>query len=112
MKKSCLMLFILAAALMLGACGGAGAPAQTLETDAAPARLKVGERGVCVLLATVSSEPLGAGRTLVRKGRVFLGCADGSLELLRVKPDGKKEMDASAWAQGLHDADGASWERA
>ena len=80
------------------------------STDAAPARLKVGERGVRVLLATVSSEPLGAGRALVRKGRVFLGCADGSLELLRVKPDGKKEMDASAWAQGLH-ADGLTWGR-
>ena len=43
MKKSCLMLFILAAALMLGACGGAGASAQTPETDAAPAQTPAAE---------------------------------------------------------------------
>ena len=46
------------------------------------------------------------------RSRVLPGCANGALELLRVKPDGKREMDASAWVQGLHGGNGATWERA
>ena len=40
--------------------------------------------------------------------RVLLGCSDGSLELISVKPDGKREMDAAAWAAGLRVAT-AEW---
>ena len=36
---------------------------------------------------------------------LFLGLSDGSIELLEVKPDGKRAMDASAWAAGLQGAD-------
>ncbi len=42
---------------------------------------------------------------------LFLGCADGSLELTLVKPDGKREMDASAWASGLR-GQGITWTEA
>ena len=35
--------------------------------------------------------------------------ADGAIELLRVKPDGKREMEASAWAAGLHQSQ-LAWE--
>lgn len=73
--------------------------------DAAPARVAVGGKGLRVLEARVASEALAAGAVLVRKGRVVLGCAEGSLELTRVKPDGKREMDASAWAAGLRGSD-------
>lgn len=73
--------------------------------DAAPARVAVGGKGLRVLEACVVSETLAAGTVLVRKGRVMLGCAEGSLELTRVKPDGKREMDASAWAAGLRGSD-------
>ena len=85
------------------------------STDAAPARCQVLGRGVRVVLAAVAdanAPQVGAGEVLVAHGRVLLGCADGALELLRVKPDGKREMDASAWAQGLHGTNGATWERA
>ena len=85
------------------------------STDAAPARCQVAGRGVRIMLAAVAdanAPQVGAGEVLVAHGRVLLGCADGALELLRVKPDGKREMDASAWAQGLHGANGATWERA
>ena len=85
------------------------------STDAAPARCQVAGRGVRVVLATVAdvnAPQVGTGEVLVAHGRVLLGCVDGALELLRVKPDGKREMDASAWAQGLHGANGAPWERA
>ena len=99
-------------------------PAETCEknalrvqasTDAAPARCKVAGRGVrvvCAAVADANASQVAAGAVALGHGRMLLGCSNGALELLRVKPDGKREMDVSAWAQGLHDADGASWERA
>ena len=69
--------------------------------DAAPARCRVGERGVRVLDARVSNEDVRAGIVQSAKGHVLLGCAEGSLELLSVKPDGKRQMKAAAWASGL-----------
>lgn len=77
--------------------------------DAAPARAIVAGKGVRVLKAQLSTDSVPQGDVLVCKGRVFLGCADGSIELLRVKPDGKREMDASAWASGLR-GQGLTWE--
>lgn len=79
--------------------------------DAAPARAVVAGRGVRVLDARVSAEAVAEGGVLVRKGKVFLGCADASLELLLVKPEGKREMSASAWSSGLRGAD-LTWGRA
>ena len=79
--------------------------------DAAPARLVVAGKGVRALEARLADEKLASGEVLVRKGRVFLGCADGSLELTLVKPDGKREMDASAWASGLR-GQGITWTEA
>jgi methionyl-tRNA formyltransferase len=32
--------------------------------------------------------------------RVLLGCADGVVELLRVQPSGRPEMDALTWMNG------------
>lgn len=73
--------------------------------DAAPARFALDGRGVRAVSAATGTAPSDAdlvpGGVLVRHGRVWLGCSDGALELRRVKPDGKREMDASAWAAGL-----------
>lgn len=79
-------------------------------TDAAPARILVGTRGVRILDAQlVSSHDLAffdksiATAQLVCFGRrVLLGCSEGTLELLSVKPDGKRAMKAAEWALGLH----------
>ena len=79
--------------------------------DAAPARLVVAGKGVRALAAHVSDQVVPQGSVLVRKGHVVLGCAQGSLELDRVKPDGKREMEASAWAAGLR-GDDLAWGRA
>lgn len=79
--------------------------------DAAPARAVVAGRGVRVTKAAAGSVHVDEGNVLVRKGHVWLGCADGSLEVLRVKPDGKREMEASAWASGLRGND-LAWSRA
>lgn len=79
-------------------------------TDAAPARFIVGKHGVRALSAQlvppedVAAKALAAGQLLFERGRVLLGCGDGALELLSVKPDGKRAMSASAWATGVHSA--------
>lgn len=77
--------------------------------DAAPARMAVAGKGVRVLAARVVEEGVAQGEVIVRHGRVIAGCADGAIELLRVKPDGKREMEASAWAAGLHQSQ-LAWE--
>lgn len=48
------------------------------------------------------AELIPAGSVLIQNHRVFLGCASGTLELLRVKPDGKSAMSAHDWSLGLH----------
>ncbi len=82
------------------------------SSDTAPARMSLGGRGLRVMKAGVCGDgrSLAAGEVAVERGRVFLGCAQGTLELFCVKPDGKKEMQVSAWAAGLRGELG--WERA
>ena len=80
------------------------------SSDAAPARATVCGRGVRVLEACVyAEEPPAPGEVRVDRHKVLLGCSEGALDLLVVRPDGKRQMAASAWAQGL--TNGGSWER-
>ena len=77
------------------------------STDAAPARTTVAGKGLRVTAARVprdlsDGDVPAMGALVVSGGRVLLGCADSTLELVRVKPDGKREMEAGAWALGLH----------
>lgn len=67
----------------------------------APARCVVCGREAAVLSARPAADALAAGEVEVGKKRIALGCADGAVELLEVKPQGKKAMAASAWAAGL-----------
>lgn len=99
--------------LMLDPADGARANALRVQAsgDTAPARCVVAGRGVRVCAARVGEKDVAPGGVAVGRGRVWLGCADGSLELLRVKPDGKREMEAGAWAAGLR-GDGLGWGRA
>ena len=62
--------------------------------------VSLGERSYDILI--------GEGLVAVQAKRVYLGLNDGSVELLEVKPDGKRAMAASAWAAGLQGAD-LSW---
>ncbi|WP_342995407.1 methionyl-tRNA formyltransferase [Parolsenella catena] len=80
------------------------------STDAAPARCEIAGKGVRLMRAMTCDDAVAAGEVLVSHGRVALGCADGALEVLDVKPDGKREMQASAWAAGLR-ADHLAWGR-
>lgn len=90
--------------MLLDPADGARANALRVQAsgDTAPARAVVGGRGVRVMSARIVNEPqVDAGAVLAQKKHVYLGCADGTLELACVKPDGKKEMPAAAWASGL-----------
>lgn len=81
------------------------------SNDAAPARAKVLGRGMRVVSAREAELPVAAGAVAIEGRRVYLGCSSGSLELVEVRPDGKREMAASAWLQGVRLVD-ATWERA
>lgn len=86
------------------------------STDAAPARLCVGGRKLRACAARLVSKEaqvaVESGSARAISGSVYLGCADAPLELLRVKPDGKREMEASAWAAGFRDLkQGVLWAR-
>ena len=87
------------------------------SSDAAPARCLVAGKQVRVLgarvlegadVSSLGSLP-GEGAFAIRAKRVLLGCTDGDFEVLAVKPDGKRAMDASAWAAGLQTKEG-TWE--
>lgn len=47
-----------------------------------------------------SAALLAAGELLITKKQVWVGTADGVLELLQVAPQGKNAMEAAAWARG------------
>ena len=84
------------------------------SSDAAPARCLLAGKPARVTGAvavgaagSASNAPRVAPGALAIAGkRVYLGCADGALEVTAVKPDGKREMASAAWAAGQHEADG------
>lgn len=58
----------------------------------------------CTILRAQAGTPsasLGAGQVAFEAKRLYLGCADGAFEVLDVKPDGKKAMEARAFAAGI-----------
>ena len=82
------------------------------SSDAAPARCMLAGKPVRVLaarVAPVSGAVLAAGELAIQGGRVLLGCGEGALEVRELKPDGKRAMDAAAWAAGQRGA-AVTWE--
>ena len=53
-----------------------------------------------VLRARVATDQVEPGRLSAGDGRLLLGCSEGALELLEVKPPGGRAMDAEAWLRG------------
>lgn len=81
------------------------------SSDTAPARARIAGRGVRVLLAREAKEAEPEASVVeIQKGRLYLGCSDGVLEVLELRPDGKRAMDASAFAAGLRES-AYTWER-
>ena len=53
-----------------------------------------------VLRAQATTDQVEPGRLSADDGRLLLGCSEGALELLEVKPPGGRAMDAEAWLRG------------
>lgn len=80
------------------------------SSDAAPARCAVAGKPLRVLAARPAPNEevaVPAGEFAIVGKRVLLGCADGAIEVTMLKPDGKRAMDASAWAAGQQEKRGA-----
>ena len=79
------------------------------SSDAAPARCIAAGKPVRIMHAVAADASMcAAGELVCQSKRIYIGCSDGVLEVTSVKPDGKRQMDASAWAAGLH-GDGLTW---
>ncbi len=82
-----------------------------------PARCVIAGRPVTVLSGRVDAggaPALAEGGTALAADKVYLGCAEGVLEVIEVKPDGKRAMEASAFAAGVPALRGeeGTWSRA
>ena len=90
------------------------------SSDSHPARTRVAGRDVTVLSLAAPDDRASAQAAAVEPGevrvvskRLLLGCADGAVELLALRPDGKKSLDAAAFAAGVQNLrrDGSTWGR-
>ncbi len=89
------------------------------SSDAHPSKCAIAGKGVTILAAKATDTSaedageIGQGSVVFRAKKLYLGCADGPIEVLEVKPDGKKEMSAAAFASGVQGikAGNVIWER-
>ena len=101
---------------------GVALAARKVQASSAPhpSRAVVAGRGVTVLEAHAPEDAAGCelaagtrpGEVRFAGKRLFLGMADGALEVGALKPDGKQTMDARSFAagvQGIKDG-GLTWE--
>ena len=108
--------------LDLSPADGAARAARKVQASSAahPSRAVVAGRGVTVLEAHAPEDAAGCelaagirpGEVRFAGKRLFLGMADGALEVGALKPDGKQTMDARSFAagvQGIKDG-GLTWE--
>ena len=75
-----------------------------------PAKCAIAGKGVTVVAARALAADdaaaqhvadIAQGRVAFVQKRLFLGCADGAFEIVEIKPDGKKDMDAKSFAAGV-----------
>lgn len=79
------------------------------SSDAAPARAAIADKGVTVLEVRVSDAQVTEGSVRCDHGDVILGARGGAVSVVRLRPDGKNEMDAASWVRGMRLGDDASW---
>jgi methionyl-tRNA formyltransferase len=80
------------------------------SSPAAPSRVLLGGRGATVMGALDDQTPIAPGSVACDKNSLLLGVADGAIQVTDIKPDGKGVMQACAWARGVRDLDGATWD--
>ena len=73
-----------------------------------PCRCRIADKTVILLSARPAAgldflpTSLAAGQVVFIHKRLFLTMSDGMLEILSLKPQGRKEMDAKSFAAGIH----------
>ena len=77
----------------------------------APARVAIAGRTVTVVSAVTGSPGLAPGAVYADKNKLELGFANGSVRVDMLKPEGKREMDASQWVCGLRVESELRWGR-
>ena len=85
-------------------------PAPGAWTVLGPARLKLwplADAAPALADGPGDAELLSPGELRLRRSGVLVGTATGPVELGDVQPDGKRRMNAAAWARGLHLGQGA-----
>lgn len=75
----------------------------------APCRISIGDRSATALRVAAGTCELRSGTAEVTRTGIELGVSDGSILITRLKPDGKGEMDAAAWARGLRSTGPLTW---
>lgn len=81
-------------------------PAPGAWTQLAGQRFKVGP----ITISDDPGEKLAPGHVRVEKKRVVVGTGSNNIELGDVQAQGKKRMQASDWARGLHETEGVIFE--
>lgn len=71
------------------------------SSDSAPCVLRLGEARVRVIAAEPAASGVPAGEALVGDRGLLIGLRDGTLELTRVRPEGRGDMSGSAFARGV-----------
>lgn len=74
-----------------------------------PSRIRIDGKGVTLLACSAGELELASGEFVARQGAVEIGVVDGSVRLERIKPEGRSEMDAAAWARGLRGDEISHW---
>lgn len=71
------------------------------SSKSAPARCIVCDKEITVIKASPVDKSLNAGEVLLEKKKIILGLNDACVQLLTIKPQGKKEMPVTSWIAGL-----------
>lgn len=84
------------------------------SSDAHPSKCMVAGKTVTIIEARQAQEQgsadavsLAPGEAACSQGKLLIGMQDGMIELTALKPDGKKAMDAKAFASGIQGIKGA-----
>lgn len=67
------------------------------------------EQKIVIEKARLASVTISPGRLLATKNALFIGTGNGSIELLQLKPAGKKSMPAASWARGVQNLEIKLW---
>ena len=62
--------------------------------------VKLNNLDLKILATKISEQDLGPGKILIENNKLFIGCGNKSLEILRIQPAGKKIMTADEFIRG------------